>query len=132
MGDPTSSTVLDEAERKAVFFQCPEGKAFISGEEGQLSQCRQGTWTPVLDKCDQDCPVIRDCEAVYELGFNTSGNYRIVPSGEKQGDSVEVFCLMEQDRPKSVWTEVLGHDRAQTSVTVTEDRFGTPGSTFFI
>ncbi|XP_070000285.1 uncharacterized protein [Penaeus vannamei] len=98
LGEPTSSAVPDDAARRAVFYQCPAGKAFLSGAYGQLSQCRRGKWTPVLDMCDEACSVARDCQAVADLGFTTSGEYRIVPSGRGSDPPIKLLfslkCLL--------------------------------------
>ncbi|XP_042861084.1 uncharacterized protein LOC122246527 [Penaeus japonicus] len=85
---------------------------------GQVSQCIAGNWTQVLDVCTEDCLVPRDCSEILQLGMNETGVYRIIPSGDSHGTSVEAWCDMDADGydpSGGGWTTVLRRNPSESS-----------------
>ncbi|XP_068200757.1 uncharacterized protein [Palaemon carinicauda] len=88
----TKLTVNDangSPEDIAYFMQCQAGLQWISGSSVQMSSCRSGVWTDVLDMCVPGCNPPRDCSELYDKGFYVDGLFNVVPSGEIHHDDVQ-------------------------------------------
>ncbi|XP_037792003.1 uncharacterized protein LOC119587326 [Penaeus monodon] len=62
-----------------VYYECASGFAWLSGERGRLTQCKDRAWTHILDICTEECPdsPVKDCLDVHNLGFRESKLYRL-------------------------------------------------------
>ncbi|XP_018021760.1 uncharacterized protein LOC108677953 [Hyalella azteca] len=107
-----TSMVVDKRDTNFATLKCAnETLKWLSGEPRRLTQCRAGTWTPIMDLCDQACPIPRDCHEVEELGFNRSDFYIVVPTGQTYDASVKVYCeLSLNDTAGGHWTRILSNN----------------------
>ncbi|XP_066962022.1 uncharacterized protein [Macrobrachium rosenbergii] len=111
------------------YFICNTGKMWASGAPGHFSQCINGIWTTINDTCieDNDCPdVPRDCSMIHKLGYNESGIYSVIPSGNKYDFGEEVWCDMSSDPSESGWTTVFKHVQNPPPPPTTNPSYGYP------
>ncbi|KAK8385038.1 hypothetical protein O3P69_014540 [Scylla paramamosain] len=114
----------------AVLYKCNRpGNEWISRAKEKLSQCHKGNWTPILDMCDEACPLPRDCSDVNALGHTEPGEFHIYPADEKIYDP-----LKEAEKG---WLLAAYTDPSQAAHAVAPDDpmngFGTPDvSPYFI
>ncbi|KAG7161742.1 hypothetical protein Hamer_G007379 [Homarus americanus] len=74
----------------ANYYKCNTGMNWLSGRPGHLTECSNGQWTPILDKCDEDCPVPRDCTDIANFGFDQNETYNVMPSGDPHQSKTEI------------------------------------------
>ncbi|XP_064078416.1 uncharacterized protein LOC135195835 isoform X2 [Macrobrachium nipponense] len=94
-------------------YKCPDGMFLMSGARIWYSQCIRGIWIGLFDAClekCEDCPYPRDCSEVTSLGFNTSREFTISPTGRK---GIRVWCQLSDDPDNNGWTQVIGDDVSQ-------------------
>ncbi|XP_042234769.1 uncharacterized protein LOC121874608 [Homarus americanus] len=104
----------------ANYYKCNTGMNWLSGRPGHLTECSNGQWTPILDKCDEDCPVPRDCTDIANFGFDQNETYNVMPSGDPHQSKTEVWC--DFDTTEDVWTTVY---RVSSSVSCAKSGTGT-------
>ncbi|XP_042214947.1 uncharacterized protein LOC121861364 [Homarus americanus] len=104
---PPAYSVVVEDLGYSTFYGCEAGKKWLSGYPGQLSQCINGQWTSIIDQCEEECEIPRDCSEATQYGFTTSGLYSVLASGDRNDSSVQVYCLLANSTGDSGWTLVL-------------------------
>ncbi|XP_069948344.1 uncharacterized protein [Cherax quadricarinatus] len=135
-----------------VYYVVCNGKGWWqSGAKGQMSQCLNGTWSTITDKCIEPSgtagnasttaqPVTtasstaaRDCAEIAMMGHSISGIYSIIPSGNSSDSDMKVMCTLSSDPGDSGWTQVL-YLSLPTIIPIVinaGDVMGTPGSGTF-
>ncbi|KAG7160804.1 hypothetical protein Hamer_G024970, partial [Homarus americanus] len=77
----TSLTLDMTTKPLAQVYECEQGKAWLSRHGYRLTQCVGSTWTPIMDACEDDCGLPRDCSHPTIRALNTTGEFMVVPSG---------------------------------------------------
>ncbi|XP_042236446.1 uncharacterized protein LOC121875819 [Homarus americanus] len=88
----TSLTLDMTTKPLAQVYECEQGKAWLSRHGYRLTQCVGSTWTPIMDACEDDCGLPRDCSHPTIRALNTTGEFMVVPSGFYKRHAVKVHC----------------------------------------
>ncbi|XP_050712793.1 uncharacterized protein LOC126996423 isoform X2 [Eriocheir sinensis] len=89
------------------YLTCMPPFAWISGLPGVLTQCANGTWTPVFDLCDATCTFPRDCSDIANLGFTASGEFDVVVTAKTTDPTMPVTCRLSEVKGDTGWTVVM-------------------------
>ncbi|XP_042876094.1 uncharacterized protein LOC122255825 [Penaeus japonicus] len=87
-----------------VYLECSDSaQSLLGGLPGVVSECFNGSWTPVSDMCTEGCETPRDCSWVAQTGFTgvLSTDYLVIPEGVPGGQVLSVKCEL---------TSVLHHN----------------------
>ncbi|XP_071523098.1 LOW QUALITY PROTEIN: uncharacterized protein [Panulirus ornatus] len=116
------------------YYTCHGGFAWLSASKrGHFSQClMDGNYSLILDVCEEDCDIPRDCTMIQDLGYNTSGLYHVIPQALPHSTVVPVWCDLvdnaghnEVSRSESGWTLML-RNMAETGVMIGDFTNGFP------
>ncbi|KAK4308003.1 hypothetical protein Pmani_020278 [Petrolisthes manimaculis] len=123
--DATQKPTLDDTTQQdittlAVHYTCNAPMAWLSGMKGRVSQCMEQGWSDILDLCDEDCDLPRDCSMVHDLGLETEGKtFQVVTRGEATDTPTKVV-LSDTNQVHQYMADydnvVLGSDYTLTSV----------------
>nr|XP_045582601.1 putative GPI-anchored protein pfl2 [Procambarus clarkii] len=100
-----------------VAYQCNAPLVWLSGAPNRITQCVNGSWTPIFDVCDVGCGTARDCADLVLMGFNASGLYRIIPSGDPADPCITVWCDLNNTSVQggSGWTTIFRQYNGNTN-----------------